>query len=60
MTERPLRTKEIAYELAISERTVRRLYAQKLLPGAYKLAGRTSPIMMPRNAALEIKRGQQK
>lgn len=33
--------------LILSESTVRRLYREDKLPGAFKVAGRTSPIRMP-------------
>lgn len=46
-SKRILRTsKQIATELSCSEKTVSRMYAAGRLPGAYKLNGKTSPLMI--------------
>jgi predicted DNA-binding transcriptional regulator AlpA len=45
-TDRVLHTKQIAAKLGCSSKTVLRLYKAGSLPGAFKVAGRGSPLKM--------------
>lgn len=51
-------TKQISGMLSCSDQTVRRLFRQGKLPGAFKMGGQGSPIKMPASAldALRKKR----
>lgn len=44
--DRNLRVKEVAFRMGCTEETVRRWYREGKLPGAVKIGGPTSPIII--------------